>query len=75
LASETIWLSSEIPKFWNLFWAGTPGAIRFWPRLASRLVARANAARPLPVKLNVTIGSEVRGSNSCFGFWMSEPES
>ena len=75
VASETIWLSSEIAKRCSFAWFEAPGASRFWPRWASRLVARANAFRPVSVNLNVTIGSLVCGSDSCFGSLMSEPES
>jgi len=69
-------LSSVIAKVWKVLWMSVPGGRRIWaPRLASRLVARANAARPLSVKLKVTIGSFVCGSNACFGSLMSEPDS
>ena len=65
-----------IANVWNVLWGSAPGGGRICaPRSASRLVARANAARPLSVKLNVTIGSFVCGSNACFGSLMSEPDS
>ena len=75
VASETIWLSSEIAKRWNLFSFGVPGAMIFEPRSAIRRVTRAKASRPLSVNSIVTIGSLVFGSVFASGFLMSEPVS
>jgi hypothetical protein len=65
-----------IAKRWNACSFGVPGGSRIRdPRSASRLVALANAWRPLSVKSIVTMGSLVRWSKFCSGFLMSEPES
>ncbi len=76
VASETILLSSVIAKRWKACSRGVPGGSSWLaPRWASRLVAAANALRPVSVNCIDTIGSWVCWSVAASGLVTSAPES
>ena len=75
--AETSSSSSTIAKCCEAFPGSSPGSELSAPRWAISAVILANAARPLSVKLKVTIGSwpPVVESKFCSGSLMSVPES